>query len=324
MEANQFDLIAQELSHSGSSRRSVARALAGALLTGVAVRFGLVEETIAKSASKPKQRKRRPNHTHGTAQAAGKHSKKHTKQNKHHKKPKDENSSGDDFALCSLTCEANGGRCCPGGVCIDAGSCCDTSPACPDGSCPGPGECCPGEWMCPGNICHSVDECCPGTKPRGPTTCIPEDQRCDGETPCPNGGCVAPGQCCPGEKRCGSECIPKDVCCRDEPMPVCPSGKTIGCCHGKWICKELWDTPTCDPYGAWLIYNDETCACECPPGSVIQLAGAPFCCPADHAHWGPGAVCLHDVNNQSDFVCPLDCHVCESSGGGNGCCWSRH
>jgi hypothetical protein len=250
-----------------------------------------------------------------------------------------------DPALEGVRCLGSGAACgyCAGGQCAAS-----AAPPCDDGTCPQTGQCCPGEKRCPdpegptGFACMGLDDCChdqkrcasgcvyrqaccPEERPRDcgqcGDICVNGTWQCSAQRPCADGSCVAHDECCDGQKSCGPDtCIPKDVCCPEDPPANCNyPEEQEHCCHGERVCRHQWDSPTCDPYGDWLVYNSVTCTCECPPGSVQVYPDLPWCCPADHPHYALGAVCLRDIQNRDDFVCPLGCHVCGL--GGNQCCW---
>jgi hypothetical protein len=304
VDQNHFDSLVRLVAGGLDSRRSFMGLLASGMISSVGAHIGLAEVVAAKKT----HHKRKHDRGRKEAHTEGKHSKKHQQHgNKQRKKRKQE-----EFPLCSFTCETDGGRCCPGGICVDAKTCCDGTPPCPDGSCPVAGECCEGLWMCPGEVCHPVDECCPGTRRCGPTTCIKNDQCCDGDTHCPGGSCVPPGSCCRGQKRCGQSCISLEECCPDEPPPACApgSGEHPYCCHGEMVCRLIPDQQTCSRY-PWLLYDAEDCNCHCPSGT-IQSHG--YCCPPDHPVTKGGNHCFKDNVDPNDWVCPLGFHLCQLNG----------
>lgn len=248
-----------------------------------------------------------------------------------------------------------GGQCagsaeppCPDGTCPQTGQCCSGEQRCPDPdpesptgfACVGLNDCCPDQKRCAGG-CVYKQACCPEERPQdcgqcgatcvngtwqcsaqrpcGDGTCVAHDACCDGEKPCSGGGCVPKDICCAGERKCEGNCIPLDVCCPEDPPASCHyPQEQEKCCHGERVCRHQFDTPTCEGYD-WLVYNSATCTCECPAGSVQVYPDQPWCCPADHPHYALGAVCLRDVDNRGDFVCPLGCHVCGLYN--NVCCW---
>lgn len=292
MEGNRFDSLTRRVGADGAGRRQVMRTLATALLGsalgGMVAQLGVIERAGAKSRSK---HKRHANRGHDAAHAEGKHRKKQQKHKRRKQNQSPPTTGVDDLPLCRIDCEPSGGRCCPGGVCIDAASCCDSSPACPDGSCPEPGECCDGEWLCPGNICHPIDECCPGTKRCGPTACIAENTCCDkdpdptcdscSQVSCVDGtkvcsGCQGEGQvCCGGaclNRPCNNGCDISDDCSR---CNKAPSGKAY--CLWQDRCVDT----TCPP---GKQYDETLCRCiqvecpnvtsTCPPDWTTNLCGS--------------------------------------------------
>jgi hypothetical protein len=224
---------------------------------------------------------------------------------------------------------------CPDGTCPQSGQCCSGEKRCVDPESPtgficlGEEDCCPDQKKCAGG-CVYKQACCPEERPScgqcgeicvngtwqcsaqkkcADGSCKAQDECCPEEWTCADGSCVAQDQCCPEEKRCDDgSCISADSCCTKALPAHCHEYQEQVCCDGDLVCRESWDTPTCYPYGDWLEYNPNTCACECPADSV-QILGTPFCCPADYPTPGSGHTCIGDVWNE--WVCTLGYSPCE-------------
>jgi hypothetical protein len=208
MDHGRFDTLARLMDGAGS-RRAAMRFLAGGALGGLAARLGWAEAAAAKKPT----RRRGDQKRRGAAKRGGKGKKRGRKQDKH----RDQQSSGvGDVEGCGLTCEANGGRCCP------------------DGSCAAGGKCCPGENACPDGTCLPADVCCPDAErpPCGAcdvTACIEGEWRCQSSVPCEGGSpnpwtcqCECPSgsvlladgaTCCPEARACGLNRGLPEFCC---------------------------------------------------------------------------------------------------------------
>jgi hypothetical protein len=234
------------------------RLFAGSALVGLAARFDLAEDAVARK-KHPKRKTRDERGRSGAVQSEGKKAKGKGKGKG--KKGKEEP---------SRACEP-GKKPCPGGVCVSQALCCPGERMCAGEVCQT--GCCPDEYECPGGACiDPLEECCPG------------------QTKCPGNVCLPENECCPNQKRCEGEagCFPVDECCATDPIPLCGDCQEAVCDGGAWICQGLEECdppppppPTCEDEGPCrpgYVRAPNSCACLCPDGSA-GCGG--WCCPSD-------------------------------------------
>jgi hypothetical protein len=286
MDHGHFDALTRSMAAGDTTRRVALRFVSGGLLGLLAARLGLPEGTAAKQ----KKRKRRPAPQKEAALRA--EGKRKGKKGKGRKKPP---------RLCPVDCYDEGGRCCPGGLCVrdepccpgektcandtcvELRGCCPEETPCSDGSCPIPGRCCPELYQCQDGSCiDPLDECCPDQQKCGQFGCFPKDE------------------CCPDEQECDGACIPEDDCCGI--FPLCGECQEAVCEDGAWVCRGTTcpceDSPPCRP---GYQHHPTNCVCLCPDGT---MGTGLFCCPpGTYAVEGPGFRnwCCDDAGCQ----CPI-------------------
>jgi hypothetical protein len=255
MEMKSFDVLTRQLSEVGATRRLVtrtlARALLGGVLAGVAARCGLAEPAAAKSKHhkakpKPKYTSQAQWQTHGQAHAEGKRKgkKRHKKsplpplplgcQNCNECQMCQDGACVPDPDLGGVPCQGSGPTCshCLNGVCTV-----NEQRPCPDGICAHRGTCCAGEKWCEdhntstGFSCIDPNRCCPRERTCPDGTCGTNTRCCSNERKCPGGGCVPLGQCCPSETSAhycpATPEYPQGVCCTPPEGLSCPI--FVGC-----------------------------------------------------------------------------------------------
>jgi hypothetical protein len=111
-------------------------------------------------------------------------------------------------------------------------------------------------------------------KRKGNGTPKPKPEPCDNGRPrCPDGSCVPIGECCP-----------------EDPSPICDEWETATCCHGERVCAL---PPATCQWASWLVYNEETCTCACPAGTIPGPGQFEIiCCPESHPTHGNNYHCF--------------------------------
>lgn len=112
----------------------------------------------------------------------------------------------------------------------------------------------------------------------------PKPEPCDDGRPrCPDGSCAPIGQCCP-----------------EDPAPVCEQWETATCCRGERVCAL--PQATCE-WASWLVYDEETCDCACPAGTVPGPGQFEIiCCPESHPTHGNN---YHCFGGPQPWVCAI-------------------
>jgi hypothetical protein len=299
MDDRRFDALTRTLAGGEpDTRRTLLRLLAGGALGAVA-RFGLAEAIEAKPGGN--HRRRGSLRTESRGKGKGKD------------KGRDKG-KGPKGQRCSPRCADRGGRCCPDGSCAAQGSCCPGEKRC-GGGCINQKSCCPStEKECPGHRCVAKELCCPGERKCDDGECVSgcclfektcRDGSCAGENECcpgqkwcqKNRRCIPEDGCCPGEKRCGNVCILLDLCCEEDPAPVCnPWCAEVICAHGQWACRPT-ERPACPPQ---KMFDCSTGECICPMGNFD--CGDGNCCPANGTHTCIGGRCCQ-VHSGGGHTC---------------------
>lgn len=130
----------------------------------------------------------------------------------------------------------------------------------------------------------------------------PKPKPCDdGKPRRPDGSCAPPPTCSAGERRCDDgTCIPLEACCPDAPDPGCEGWETATCCRGERVCAL--PPATCE-WASWLVYDEETCDCACPAGTIPGPGQFEFiCCPESHPTHGNN---YHCFGGSQPWVCAI-------------------
>jgi hypothetical protein len=275
MDQETFDTLARSAGLHGETRRTLLRLVAGGAFAGVAAHFGLLAGE-ARSANKHKasNRKRATLHRRGPhasqagggLQTEGKGTGKGRRNGKGKGKhhPKPPKNPQPPDPPCP-----------------------DGQGQCPDGACVPFDECCSDQFRCSDGSCVFIFDCCP------------DEKRCNAEL------CIKDTLCCPGEKRCGSpgNCISADLCCDEDPPPLCTECQELVCDRGAWTCRAKAGLDACQrvcPQGA----------APCP--MVTQaITGLPNgCCQADRIFpdvwYGTGNSYCRPPYDPGSYWCTMD------------------
>lgn len=283
MDLGYFDDLTRAMAGGAGPRRAALRLLTGITLAGLAARLGLGDTVESKRRHQDKKSEKSGSRTHvDQAHAAAKHKKKQKQKKSKQKKPK------------------------------PPPSCAAGTYPCDDGSCVGPDQCCSNEVKCPEGCVK--DHCCIGENECKDGSCLPGGECCPEERACSDGWCASGGACCLDEQRCGGNCIPADLCCDDNPNPLCSECEEIACKNGSKVCRstcQYEDSVCCKgecllPCSGGQEINPRTCQCECPSGWRL-LMDRVTCCP-DRRACGLG----HDAEGFHNTVCcdvGQVCHV---------------
>ena len=110
-----------------------------------------------------------------------------------------------------------------------------------------------------------------------------------------------PEPCDDGMPRCrDGSCAPIGLCCPEDPDPSCEMWETATCCRGERVCAL--PQATCE-WASWLVYDEETCACACPAGTVPGPGQFEIiCCPESHPTHGNN---YHCFGGPQPWVCAI-------------------
>jgi hypothetical protein len=237
MDQTRFDNLTRDLASSASSRRGVAKALAGGGLAGLVGLLGLRGAAAEDTAEAAGERKK------GKCPTSRKCGKKCCKKTQTCENKKCVDCQDQTVACqgrqCGLAAN-NCGQLFDCGVCSGGKTCFFNQCICPDdqrecnGACIPNGACCTNNDCAGGGVCQNGACVCPSGKRLCNNTCIPAgdccgDNECRGDQVCQNGSCLCAG----GGNECNGTCISQSACCTDND---CPGNKR--CAGGNCLCPS--------------------------------------------------------------------------------------